>query len=50
MSSDENKDSIRRYMRAVDEIQTSDWSVLEGPTASGRTQRMRPQPYQPDSP
>ena len=29
MSSEENKELIRRYMRAVDDNQTSDWSVLE---------------------
>jgi predicted ester cyclase len=29
MSSEENKGLIRRYMRAVDDNQTSDWSVLE---------------------
>jgi predicted ester cyclase len=29
MSSEENKELIRRYMRAVDENQTSDWSVLD---------------------
>jgi predicted ester cyclase len=29
MSSEENKELIRRYMRAVDANQTSDWSVLE---------------------
>jgi len=29
MSSEENKELIRRYMRAVDDNQTSDWSVIE---------------------
>jgi predicted ester cyclase len=29
MSSEANKELIRRYMRAVDDNQTSDWSVLE---------------------
>ena len=29
MSSEANKELIRRYMRAVDENQTSDWSVLD---------------------
>ena len=29
MSSEANKELIRRYMRAVDDNQTSDWSVIE---------------------
>jgi predicted ester cyclase len=29
MSSEENKELIRRYLRAVDDNLTSDWSVLE---------------------
>lgn len=29
MSSDQNKDLIRRYIQAVDDNQTSDWSVLD---------------------
>jgi predicted ester cyclase len=29
MSSEENKELIRRYMRAVDDNQTSDWGILE---------------------
>ena len=29
MSADENKDLIRRYIQAVDDNQTSDWSVLD---------------------
>jgi len=29
MSSEANKELIRRYMRAVDDNQTNDWSVLE---------------------
>ena len=29
MSSEENKDLIRRYIQAIDENQTSDWRVLD---------------------
>ena len=29
MSSDRNKDLVRRYMQAIDDNQTSDWSVID---------------------
>jgi hypothetical protein len=29
MSIDENKELIRRYIQAIDDSQTSDWSVLD---------------------
>ena len=29
MSIDENKELIRRYIQAIDDNQTSDWSVLD---------------------
>ena len=29
MSLDENKDLIRRYIQAIDDNETSDWSVLD---------------------
>ena len=34
MSLEENKDLIRRYIRAIDENQTSDWTVLDEYIAS----------------
>jgi predicted ester cyclase len=29
MSSDQNKDLVRRYIQAIDDNQTSDWSVID---------------------
>ena len=29
MSLDENKDLIRRYIQAIDDNRTSDWSILD---------------------